>query len=236
MIYCDFSGYVDMARGLGLLMGFYLPDNFNMPYKAANIAEFWRRWHITFSNWLRDYVYLPLGGSRKSKPRVYLNLFITLFVAGVWHGATWGYILWGVVHGVGLVAYKMLQDVRRARGINPKTLVHPLWWVVVAWLLTLHLNVFARIFFYTSDLATAFAYLGGLSKLTVLGKGVEWLILPVIALGFAMNFWGDRVRAAFIRMHDQAPWLARPAIWIAIGVGILALQPDDVAPFIYFMF
>jgi len=103
-IYFDFSGYSDMAIGLGLMMGFRFPENFNAPYIAQSITEFWRRWHITLSNWMRDYLYIPLGGNRvKSKSRLYFNLSIVFLISGFWHGAAWTFIAWGIFHGAFLI-------------------------------------------------------------------------------------------------------------------------------------
>ena len=102
-IYCDFSGYTDIAIGLGLILGFRLPVNFNSPYKAAGIADFWKRWHISLSRWLKDYLYIPLGGNRKGKIRTNINLMITMLLGGLWHGAAIRFIIWGGLHGIGLV-------------------------------------------------------------------------------------------------------------------------------------
>ena len=114
-LYCDFSGYTDLARGSALLLGFHLPDNFNRPYTASNLGEFWQKWHISFSQWLRDYIYIPLGGSFRSPLRVSFNLFLTFLFCGFWHGASWGYILWGALHGIGLALHKRNRDRRRQR-------------------------------------------------------------------------------------------------------------------------
>ena len=109
-IYCDFSGYSDIALGAALIMGFKIPVNFNKPYFATSPADFWRRWHISLSTWLRDYLYIPLGGNKKSKPRTYLNLFIVMFLGGLWHGASWNFILWGILHGAYLAIHKFILD------------------------------------------------------------------------------------------------------------------------------
>ena len=111
-IYFDFSGYTDLARGLALLLGFELPENFRQPYAAPNVGEFWRRWHMTFSRFLRDYVYYPLGGSRRAAARTALNLMVTMLVCGLWHGATWGFVIWGLLHGTALVVHKLWRDWR----------------------------------------------------------------------------------------------------------------------------
>ena len=110
-IYCDFSGYSDMAIGLALAMGFRFPKNFDAPYRSATITEFWRRWHISLSSWLRDYLYISLGGNRKGKGRTYLNLLLTMLLGGLWHGAAIRFILWGALHGVALALHKMWLQV-----------------------------------------------------------------------------------------------------------------------------
>ncbi|MFK7930548.1 MAG: MBOAT family protein [Myxococcota bacterium] len=240
LLYFDFSGYTDMARGIGLLLGFHLPENFNQPYRSTSIAEFWRRWHMTFGNWLRDYIYFPLGGGKKKPLRVYVNLMITLLVAGFWHGAHWKYLIWGGIHGSGIVAYKVVQDRRKARGISARDLTFSWWYTALAWAWTFHLVVFARILFKTADLDVAGTYwwtmLSALWTGDWAGQGVEWLILVFIGLGLALNFWGQHVRRWFIEAHERVPAALRPVVWVGLGVLLLALQPDDVAPFVYFQF
>lgn len=105
-IYCDFSGYSDMAIGIALLLGFHFNKNFDSPYKSASITEFWRRWHISLSSWLKDYLYISLGGNRKGKIRQYANLVITMFLGGLWHGASSNFVVWGLFHGIALAAHK----------------------------------------------------------------------------------------------------------------------------------
>lgn len=235
-IYCDFSGYTDLALGIALLLGYHLPDNFDRPYRSENIAAFWRRWHMTFSNWLRDYVFLPLGGSRGSRPRVWLNLMITMWITGIWHGAAWKFLIWGSIHGVALVAYKVVQDARRARGVAKGEEQFSIPYRVLAWAYTFHLVVLARIFFRATDVEVALTYFRELTVLDVLGRGVEWPVFVVIAIGLGLNFFGHRLRAAFIAAHDATPKWGRPLVWIAIGALVLVLQPADVAPYIYFSF
>ncbi|MDR3047045.1 MAG: MBOAT family protein [Bacteroidales bacterium] len=112
-VYADFSGYTDIAIGVAMLMGFYLPINFNSPYKATNCGDFWKRWHISLSTWLKDYLYIPLGGSRKSKVRTYINLMITMLLGGLWHGASWNFMIWGGLNGLGIVAYKLWRPMKQ---------------------------------------------------------------------------------------------------------------------------
>ena len=116
-IYCDFSAYADIAIGIALLLGFELPANFDAPYTARSIQDFWRRWHITLSSWLRDYLYIPLGGNRKGKGRTYANLVITFLLGGLWHGAGWTFVFWGLMHGTGLAVERARMDTRHSRGL-----------------------------------------------------------------------------------------------------------------------
>jgi len=109
-IYCDFSGYTDIALGAALIMGFKIPINFNKPYFATSPSDFWRRWHISLSSWLRDYLYIPLGGNKKSRPRTYFNLMTVMFLGGLWHGASWNFVIWGVLHGAYLAIHKAILD------------------------------------------------------------------------------------------------------------------------------
>ncbi len=109
-IYCDFSGYTDIAIGAALVLGLKIPINFNKPYFATSPSDFWRRWHISLSSWLRDYLYIPLGGNKKSKVRTYFNLFVVMFLGGLWHGASWNFVIWGVLHGAYLAIHKFVTD------------------------------------------------------------------------------------------------------------------------------
>jgi D-alanyl-lipoteichoic acid acyltransferase DltB (MBOAT superfamily) len=239
-LYCDFSGYTDMARGLGLLLGFHLPENFFQPYKSTNIGEFWRRWHATFGNWLRDYIYFPLGGGLGPAWRVSINLMITLLVAGFWHGAAWKFGVWGGLHGLALVGYRLLQEWRRSRGIDPDTLVFSPLWLFAGWFLTFHFCVLARILFRSADLevASQFAWrmLAGPFQGDLLGRGVEVTVLAFLLLGLGLNFFGHHLRNTFVAAHDRIPAWGRPIAWSALGILLFAVQPDDVAPFVYFAF
>jgi alginate O-acetyltransferase complex protein AlgI len=144
-IYCDFSGYSDMAIGIARIMGFDLGVNFNFPYKSKNITDFWRRWHMSLSTWLRDYLYISLGGNRKGKIRTYINLFITMFLGGLWHGATWKFVFWGGWHGIGLAIHKatkpLLDKIPNKVPTN-----------AISWFITFHFVVFLWIFFRANNL------------------------------------------------------------------------------------
>lgn len=152
-LYFDFSGYCDMAVGASLLFNIRLPDNFNSPYKATSIQDFWRRWHITLSSFLRNYVYIPLGGNRGSEVRTYINLFVTFILGGLWHGATWMFVIWGALHGLALMVHRGWQKLGR-----------PLPWPA-AWLLTFLFVNFAWIFFRAETLGDAMRVLSGMADL-----------------------------------------------------------------------
>lgn len=234
-IYWDFSGYTDLALGLALLLGFHLPENFNHPYVATNIGDYWKRWHITFSQWLRDYIYLPLGGSRRPPLRRYFNLFLTMLVCGIWHGAHWKYVLWGVVHGLALVGFKIGRDLKQARGGDMQAL-DPRWRLVLGWLWTFFICSFSRVFFNSASFASAWLFLSRMFNPGSRGAGFELLILALVALGLALQFYGAQVRGWFIAASERLPFAMRPVAWFAAGVIIMALKPAGIAPYIYFGF
>jgi len=225
-IYCDFSGYTDMAIGLALLLGYQLPQNFNRPYLALSLQDFWRRWHMTLSRWLRDYLYIPLGGSRRGRLKTYRNVMITMLLGGLWHGASWTFMLWGGIHGAGLSAERWMRE--RYGGLRV-----PAW---VAWLVTFHLVCVAWVFFRAPDLATAFEVLGGLglsgpSPLVTLP--LVLLVVASVAIQLLPPGW----------WREAEGWLvARPVAVQGLAVGALIVASDaavgqqGVAPFIYFQF
>lgn len=232
-LYADFSGYTDMARGFGAMLGFRIPENFRGPYAATTIGEFWRRWHITFSQWLRDFIYFPLGGSRKGQLRTYFNLFATLFVCGLWHGATWGFLIWGSIHGVALVLYKATLDYKRARGL-PLRQSPPM--AFVGWWWTFSVCVLSRIFFYAPDFQGALTYFARLVDFQAPGDGFAPLMLPLIGLGLWMNFHGTAFRTRFVGIAERLPLVARLLFWAIALLAIAWLRPDGVAPNVYFRF
>jgi len=234
-IWCDFSGYTDIVRGCAMLMGFEIPDNFSGPYIATSIGDFWRRWHITFSHWLRDFIYFPLGGSHCPRPRAYFNLFMTMFVCGLWHGASWGFIIWGVLHGLALVLYKFNLDRSRDRGIDPKAPQAPLI-RIRGWLWTMAVVCFSRIFFVTSDLSAAATYLERMFDFSLPGRGFELILIPVTLIGFALNFWGADLRDRFVAFSEELTLTPRLALWFAAFLVVTSLRPLGVLPNAYFQF
>jgi D-alanyl-lipoteichoic acid acyltransferase DltB (MBOAT superfamily) len=227
-IYLDFSGYTDLARGLSLLLGIELPENFRHPYAAANIGEFWRRWHMTFSRFLRDYVYFPLGGSRRGKLPTYFNLLLTMLVCGLWHGASWGFLSWGLLHGLALVAHKIWRDWRGDRPPAVPAFAGVLGTIVVC--------AAVRIFFRSEDLASAGAYLAGLLQPSPDLRGVDGVVVAITVLCFALNAAGGRVFEATLSLFRGLPSPVRPLCWTALGIAILALRTREMTPYIYFGF
>jgi alginate O-acetyltransferase complex protein AlgI len=225
-IYCDFSGYTDMAIGLALLLGYVLPQNFNRPYLALSLQDFWRRWHITLSRWLRDYLYIPLGGNRKGRARTYRNLMLTMLLGGLWHGASWTFLIWGGIHGGALSVERWARE--RLPGFRM-----PAW---LAWFVTFNVVCIAWVFFRAPNLDIAFEILGGIglsgpSPLVTLP--MVFLVVAAVAVQLLPQGWWRRAEA----------WLvARPVAWQGVGFGALLVAADaavgqqGVAPFIYFQF
>jgi len=189
VIYCDFSGYSDMAIGIARWCGITIPPNFNSPYQSSSITEFWRRWHISLSSWLRDYLYIPLGGSRKGKFRTYLNLFITMLLGGFWHGASWNFVAWGGMHGLALTFEKAKNYVLEKLKFNWTGVLFKIAGV----LLTFHFVCFCWIFFRASSFADSKALIG---QITGNFDGSVWRslfanyqnVFLVMLLGFALHF------------------------------------------------
>jgi alginate O-acetyltransferase complex protein AlgI len=226
-IYCDFSAYSDMAIGLAALLGYRFPPNFNQPYRARSLQEFWRRWHISLSSWLRDYLYKPLGGSRTG--HTIRNLMITMLLGGIWHGAAWKFVAWGGIHGAGLVIERALPSLpgRWADSRIAK---------ILATLLVFHFVCLAWVFFRADSYDTVLVYLTAMASLTPGVSQASAFTVGLIGLGLAMQF----VPAGL--PHRLATWLVTVPDWtLATASGlalaaIAAMGPDGVAPFIYFQF
>ena len=233
-IYCDFSGYSDMAIGIALIMGFKLAPNFNFPYKARNLTDFWRRWHISLSTWLRDYIYIPLGGNRKGTARTYVNNFATMLIGGLWHGAAWKFVFWGAMHGAGLAVHKASKPYLGR--------VADTWPVkALSWLLTMSAVAALWVFFRADTwadsvtvLASVFrdfspAYIPAFAAARTL-----WLILMlviIVAHALPTGFW---VRAQ--NWFVAAPWLVKLLVFVVVVQLVLELRSESVTPFIYFQF
>lgn len=233
-IYCDFSGYSDMAIGIAMIMGFRLAENFRFPYKSRNVTEFWHRWHISLSTWLRDYIYIPLGGNRKGKARTYVNSMATMLIGGLWHGAAWKFVFWGGMHGLGLAVHKASQPwlgrLPDSRTVN-----------ILSWMLCMTFVAVLWVFF------RAATWTDALEILRSTGRDFSFAALPafaasrtlwlfmLVAIGVAHALpedWHRRVAEWFI----NSPWIVKFLIFITVVQCVLELRTADVSPFIYFQF
>jgi len=234
-IYCDFSAYSDIAIGISLLLGFELPENFNAPYTARTIQDFWRRWHITLSSWLRDYLYIPLGGSRKGPGRTSVNLVLTFLLAGLWHGAGWTFVFWGGIHGVGLAVERARAQVRQARGLpEPGATMRAralqrlavFAFVSVAW-----------VFFRADSIGGAFAILWRLvAGLGSLGSVVTWPIVGLVVLGIVIQYVPRRLSERLEGGLANIGWAGQGAVLALALFLISTLGPQGAAEFLYFRF
>lgn len=233
-IYCDFSGYSDIAIGLALLLGFRLPQNFRSPYQSTSITEFWRRWHISLSSWLRDYLYISLGGNRKGNRRTYVNLFIVMLLGGLWHGASWKFVLWGTLHG-SLLAIE--RGIRKTFGVSRLLITR-----VLGWVFTFHFVMFAWIFFRAKDFGTAILVLRQIGNvfsenylIANVFKGYKYvLILMSIAL-FTHLLPNKYLFSLYSVYRRMALWTKAICLGVVIWVVYLTAS-SDVQPFIYFQF
>lgn len=237
-IYCDFSGYSDMAIGIALLLGFHFPLNFNSPYKSRNITEFWRRWHISLSTWLRDYLYISLGGNRKGKLRAYVNQMITMLLGGLWHGASWRFIIWGALHGAALGVHKIFRGwLGEAEKARPSSRLPDLFNVFV----TFHFVCFCWIFFRATSMQAAGDMIGQIMHqlnpqiIFDFISGYKAVIF-LMAIGYLLHFLPARSEMAFQKVVTEMP-LALKAAWMVIII-LLVMQTKsaEIQPFIYFQF
>jgi len=230
-IYCDFSGYSDMARGVSELFGVRLCINFNQPYLSQSITEFWRRWHISLSFWLRDYLYIPLGGNRHGQGATYRNLLLTMLIGGLWHGANWTFVAWGGLHGTYLAVERML-GIGKGEPAVPANIVWAWASRLVRTVITFHLAALAWIFFRAPNFDIAFHYIAGIVPLTHLmqvGPMVFVVGLAILLIDIPQNKADDHV--VFLR----APWWAQSPVYAALCLGILLYGGREI-PFIYFQF
>lgn len=236
-IYCDFSGYSDMAIGIAWVLGFDLGINFLHPYRALNLTDFWRRWHISLSSWLREYLYIPLGGNRCGKVRTYLHLFVTMLLGGLWHGASWNFILWGAAHGGGLAVHKFFDSMSIS-----KTLRKVPGWSVFAWILTFHFVVLLWVYFRAGSFESANLLLSQLWNTSwdvaylMQFAEIRYMWIALFVLGLAPHFLSDDLRSAFQRLFIDGPWIWKFAVFLIVVQLVLQFRNENVQPFIYFQF
>jgi alginate O-acetyltransferase complex protein AlgI len=239
-IYCDFSGYSDMAIGIALLLGFRFPMNFNSPYKSQNITEFWRRWHMSLSRWLRDYVYISLGGNRLGKIRTYLNLMITMLLGGLWHGASWRFIIWGGLHGAALSIHKWYIE-RKHSNVPSSNRRIPSIPRIGRILITFHFVCLGWIFFRASSMENVgqmlsqilFSFNGQI--LFEFLSGYKTVML-LILIGFMLHFIPEHIelntRERLVRSH----FILKAAWMLSIIILVIQTKSAAIQPFIYFQF
>ncbi len=250
-IYCDFAGYTDMARGAGRMLGFHIPINFNYPYAARSITAFWRRWHISLSTWLRDYLYIPLGGNRKGKGNTYRNLMLTMMLGGLWHGAGWNFVIWGTYQGILLAVERVLgigrsrsapsslgENTNGKRGRLLGVLGKIVGWVFVQYLVFLGWLIF-RVHGWNNILYCIKKYVlfdfrfaaGGLG----LGKANPFLAVGVMIAFVVLHAFSYRIGTIANRM-DRMRWWTRTLLYFVVIVALFAFWPTGRTAFIYFQF
>ena len=231
-IYCDFSGYTDIAIGCAMLLGFKFPKNFDSPYMAASPQEFWRRWHISLSTWLRDYLYIPLGGSRKGPWRTNLNLVVTMLLGGLWHGASWTFVFWGALQGVYLVAHRLWNMIGWQPLVNMRRTVVWLW---ISRFLLFHAVCIGWIFFRSSSFELAFIALGRFASWGTLTLATL-PVLVMLLIGLCGQYTPRRCINGLEMLIARWPAFVR-GIALALCVFVVDLfGPTGIAPFIYFQF
>ncbi|MEZ4721210.1 MAG: MBOAT family O-acyltransferase [Flavobacteriales bacterium] len=234
-VYVDFSGYTDIAIGLSLMMGFRLKENFNSPYKAVSVGDFWRRWHISLSTFLKDYLYIPLGGNKKGTLRTNVNLMITMLLGGLWHGASWNFIIWGGINGVGLLVYKAWKKISPYEDSKD--------WVIRAWriAITFSFITFTRLWFRAPNTATVnnFAHQVisnfGWEIALDFATGFRYVLL-VMALGFITHWIGSEFKAKWRDRFANAHPVIQGMISLLVIFVIYQSISAEAQPFIYFQF
>jgi alginate O-acetyltransferase complex protein AlgI len=234
-IYCDFSGYTDIAIGVALILGFRLPVNFNSPYKARSVTDFWKRWHISLSQWLRDYLYISLGGNRKGKIRTYFNLIITMLLGGLWHGASLKFVIWGGLHGIGLVINRIWDSIFKRH--KSRSWIGKLLGVFI----TFQFVNFCWIFFRASDLDNVKIMLKQIfenfspgSYMTVIPAYSNTLLLMGVA--YIIHFLPERTKESYRGLFIKIPLVAQLAVIMLIAILLFQMRTTEVMPFIYFRF
>jgi D-alanyl-lipoteichoic acid acyltransferase DltB (MBOAT superfamily) len=238
-IYCDFSGYSDMAIGIALLLGFHFPLNFDSPYQSRNITEFWRRWHISLSTWLRDYLYISLGGNRHGKIRAYANQMITMLLGGLWHGASWRFIIWGALHGIALSIHKMFREWTDEDTDEPKP--SNKFSTIINTIITFHFVCFCWIFFRASSMQVAIDLVKQIMHHLnpqiffefIVGYKAVFLLMVI---GYLMHFAPKRFEFSLQEKLTEMPLAYKAAFMLSIIIIVIQTKSAGIQPFIYFQF
>jgi alginate O-acetyltransferase complex protein AlgI len=254
-IYCDFSGYSDMAIGTAKMIGYDLPQNFNLPYLSPNITEFWRRWHMTLSSWLRDYVYIPLGGSRRGAARTYVNLMLTMLIGGLWHGASWNFVLWGFLHGFALVVHRFVRERTGGKPVFPALIGVPLTllFVMICWVpfraasFEAGTTMLHAMFVATDGVRWMPTKLFQALAVILAGHVVGWMLMRASAGGSSAR---ERLAALLARLgaslevNEVSGWHVRLSCYPTMGAYVVItwallvflFATANANPFIYFQF
>jgi len=240
-IYVDFSGYTDLSNGISNLLGFRTIENFNVPYLAKSVADFWRRWHITLGRWLKYHLYIPLGGSQKGLLKKYRNLMIVMTFSGIWHGAGINFAIWGGLHGIGIVVGDFVGRIMKWLSERlPKVIVIFLtpFTSITAWAFTLSFVILARIIFRTADLDTAILYFQTLFAPTNMESTMvlQWRELVYLFIAYLMSTTEVSVRIWFAKILDRLPWIFLFIFLCLMLAIIVTLSPSSMPPFLYYKF
>ncbi len=230
-IYCDFSGYTDIAIGSAALLGVRFPKNFDAPYRAYDIVDFWRRWHISLSTWLRDYLYIPLGGNRRGRARTYLNLLLTMLLGGLWHGANLTFVVWGALHGLLLAATRAVRELFGLQGPPRSGLAR-----VASVLVTFHLVCFCWLFFRARSLDQAWLMLGRFATLSTFHPNLDPRLLAVLSAGLLSHYVPDRWYDRALRTFSNLPAVAQAAVLLGLALSVREMASLEAVPFVYFQF
>ncbi|OQW93253.1 MAG: membrane-bound O-acyltransferase family protein [Beggiatoa sp. IS2] len=228
-IYCDFSAYSDIAIGVAALLGYHFPKNFDQPYRAASLREFWQRWHISLSSWLRDYLYIPLGGNQQSAIKTYRNIFITMFLGGLWHGAAWTFIIWGSLHGIALICERFIKTLWTTPYFSSI-----LYYFKV--LFVFHFVCLAWIFFRANSLEIALQFFTAFNHWETPATLVTPFIVSLIGLGLSIHFTPPQTVTILGNLFNRLPLTIQGLLIGIIIIIIEAFGMEGVAPFIYFQF
>lgn len=239
VIYCDFSGYSDMAIGMAKWLGFDINRNFDSPYQSLNITEFWRRWHMSLSSWLKDYLYISLGGNKKGKIRTNLNLLITMLLGGIWHGASWNFLFWGFLHGIALIVHKKWVEITKSK--QGKSKQPTIWGKVIGVFVTFHFVCFCWIFFKAENFTQASIMITQLGT-NFYAEGWPkfvanyYSVLIIMALGFVLHFTPQRWCETIIdKMSIYSFWLKSIGAFVMLYLIIQFKQAEPILP-VYLQF
>jgi len=239
-IYCDFSGYSDMAIGIALLMGFHFKINFDSPYQSKNITEFWRRWHISLSTWLKDYLYISLGGNRKGRIRTYINLFITMLLGGLWHGAGFRFVLWGAMHGIALAIHKLYLEVFPSK-TSDRSPVRQFLITTLSVFFTFHFVSFCWIFFRADSMETATQMIRQIVFHFNPQIFIEFItgyksVLLMMLIGYTLHVIPKSIEIKTENLVTNLPLFLKVTFMILVILLVVQFKSSEIQPFIYFQF